>query len=63
MKNSGEGSEQHLSITATGAEPLISEAELDEPGADVKAPAAKDAGALRRRPVAPTSGAPRRGGR
>jgi len=23
MKNSGEGSEQHLSITATGAEPLI----------------------------------------
>ena len=50
-------------IPEPGAEPLITEAELDEPGADVKAPAAKDAGALRRRPVAPTRGAPRRGGR
>jgi small subunit ribosomal protein S2 len=45
-----------------GAPALVTDAELDEPGADVKAPAAKDAGALRRRPVAPT-GAPRRGGR
>lgn len=45
-----------------GAPALVTDAELDEPGADVKAPAAKDGGALRRRPVAPT-GAPRRGGR
>ena len=57
---------------AEGAEPAvagavaapaeITEAELDEPGADVKAPAPKDAAPLRRRPAAPT-GAPRRGSR
>ena len=45
-----------------GAPALVTDAELDEPGADVKAPAPKDAGALRRRP-APATGAPRRGGR
>ena len=39
------------------------QAELDEPGSDVKAPAApKDAAAPRRRPAA-GAGAPRRGGR
>ena len=48
---------------AVAAAPVvITEAELDEPGADVKAPAAKDPGPLRRRPVVP-AGAPRRGGR
>jgi small subunit ribosomal protein S2 len=47
---------------ATAAPAEITEAELDEPGADVKPPVAKDAGPLRRRPAAPT-GAPRRGGR
>lgn len=41
----------------------VTEAELDEPGADVKAPAApKDAAPARRRPAA-GAGAPRRGGR
>jgi small subunit ribosomal protein S2 len=40
----------------------ITEAELDEPGADVKPPVAKDAAPLRRRPV-PAAGAQRRGGR
>jgi hypothetical protein len=45
-----------------GAPALVTDAELDEPGANVKAPAPKDAGALRRRP-APATGAPRRGGR
>jgi small subunit ribosomal protein S2 len=44
--------------TAAGGE--ISEADLDEPSTDVKAPVAKDAGPLRRRPVA-GAGAPRRG--
>jgi small subunit ribosomal protein S2 len=42
----------------------ITEAELDEPGADIKAPAAKESVGLRRRPVAAAnSGGPRRGPR
>jgi small subunit ribosomal protein S2 len=41
--------------------PIVDEAELDEPGADVAVAPVKDAAPLRRRPVAPT-GAPRRGG-
>jgi hypothetical protein len=55
-----EGAEPAAAAAAAPAE--ITEAELDEPGADVKAPAPKDAAPLRRRPAAPT-GAPRRGGR
>ena len=41
---------------------VVEESELDEPGAGVPVPAAKDSGPLRRRP-APTSGPQRRGGR
>jgi small subunit ribosomal protein S2 len=41
--------------------PIVDEAELDEPGADVAVAPVKDTGPLRRRP-APTGGAPRRGG-
>ncbi len=48
---------------ADAAAPVeITEAELDEPGADVKPPVAKEAAPLRRRP-APAAGAQRRGGR
>ena len=57
-----EGVEVAADPAAVVAPVEITEAELDEPGADVKPPAPKDAAPLRRRPAAP-SGAPRRGGR
>lgn len=42
--------------------PLVDEAELDEPGADVSVAPAKDSPGLRRRPAPASTGGPRRGG-
>jgi small subunit ribosomal protein S2 len=50
-------------VPAVEAAPAeITEADLDEPGADVPAPAAKEPATLRRKPVAPTGGQRRGGG-
>jgi small subunit ribosomal protein S2 len=62
------GAEGAVAVGAVGAvegaavPAEITEADLDEPGADVKPPVAKEAAPLRRRP-APAAGAQRRGGR
>jgi hypothetical protein len=51
-------------VAAEGAvpAPLVDDAELDEPGADLPVAPVKEAAPLRRRPVPANPGAPRRGG-